>query len=378
RLHLLLEIVERRRTDGERRAQLVRQLAGERLQILRVLAQPLEQVREAAREIPELIAGIASRQRDVDLAFRAERVLRGAREPPHAHRQERRIAEQAERDDDGGEQRERHQPQQRPIRQRKDRVAALLEQNRTDDLFAEARIPYRLAPRSVGPSEQAPLCERRLGLAVSSNDDRRRGDDRRALLGPAAIPRGGRASVERGAQPRIGESAERPLEPFVRRVVAAQQHAEQRTGEAVRRLGEGLDLVDRAGIGEDPAVRVDDPESPVGLAECLQDLVEIGLPTNERTGRAMLGIPRRIDRRDTRCAVDAIDVDEADAERLARDAERYAYLERESVGRLLPETLYAILVILGRREPRRARASRPKRPRRARAEHERLDDARVA
>src|SRR5690606_18591204 len=109
-----------------------------------------------------------------------------------------------------------------------------------------------------------------------------------------------------------------------------------------------------------------------------QDLVEIGLPTNERTGRAMLGIPRRIDRRDTRCAVDAIDVDEADAERLARDAERYAYLERESVGRLLPETLYAILVILGRREPRRARASRPKRPRRARAEHERLDDARVA
>src|SRR5690606_22614576 len=53
RIDLLLEVLERRRYDGERRPELVRKLARERLQILRVLAKPLEQIREAARQSTE-------------------------------------------------------------------------------------------------------------------------------------------------------------------------------------------------------------------------------------------------------------------------------------------------------------------------------------
>src|SRR5690606_287666 len=126
RVDLVLEIVERRRDDRERRAQLVRQLPGECLQVLRVLAQALEQIREAARQVAELVAGPSSRQRDVDLALRPERVLRRARKSTYAHRQQRRVPEQPDRDDDGREQRERHQPEQRTVRQREDRIAALL------------------------------------------------------------------------------------------------------------------------------------------------------------------------------------------------------------------------------------------------------------
>src|SRR5690606_10690791 len=100
RIDLLLEVLERRRYDGERRPELVRKLARERLQILRVLAKPLEQIREAARQITELVPRPAPRQRDVDLALRAERVLGGEREPPDPHGQQRRVAEEAERDDE--------------------------------------------------------------------------------------------------------------------------------------------------------------------------------------------------------------------------------------------------------------------------------------
>src|SRR5690606_504044 len=82
RVDLLLEILERRRHDRERRPELVRELAGERLQILRMLAQPLEQIREAARQVAELVLRVAAGQRDVDLALRPERVLGREGEPP--------------------------------------------------------------------------------------------------------------------------------------------------------------------------------------------------------------------------------------------------------------------------------------------------------
>src|SRR5690606_22701055 len=119
-----------------------------------------------------------------------------------------------------------------------------------------------------------------------------------------------------------------------------------------------------------PAFGVDDAEAAVDAAERAQDAVEIGLLANERPGCAPLGIPRRIDGRDARRAVGRIDVDQADAERGAGEAQRNADLDRKALGRLLPETLDAVLVNVGRREPRRARASRTKRARPAGAEQE--------
>src|SRR5688572_15802257 len=99
RLHFVLEVVERRRDDGERRAELVRQLARERAQVFGVLAQALEQLGEAARERAELVAGARPRHSAADLAARPERRLRGTREPAHAQRKPRGVAEQAEPDD---------------------------------------------------------------------------------------------------------------------------------------------------------------------------------------------------------------------------------------------------------------------------------------
>ena len=73
RLDFGLQVLERRPDDGERRADLVRQLAGQRAQVAGVFVQAAEQRREAARQIAELVGcfGLGQYARHAALAARA-------------------------------------------------------------------------------------------------------------------------------------------------------------------------------------------------------------------------------------------------------------------------------------------------------------------
>ena len=56
------EIVQRRAHDGERRADLVGELAGERSQVAGVFVQPRQERRETARNVAQFIAGAGFRE----------------------------------------------------------------------------------------------------------------------------------------------------------------------------------------------------------------------------------------------------------------------------------------------------------------------------
>ena len=83
---VLREILERGLHDRERRAQLVRELARERLEIFGVLAQALEQRREAAREVADLVARADAGHLRGDAAAGVERALCGVAQPADAQR----------------------------------------------------------------------------------------------------------------------------------------------------------------------------------------------------------------------------------------------------------------------------------------------------
>ena len=201
RLDLVLEVVERRRHDGERRAQLVRELARERAQILRVLAQALEQLGEAARERAELVARGRARHAAADLAARAERA--SAPRP----RAGARAATTTSRSRAGRG------------RRRASRATSASSSARARDSSASgsARSPAR--------------ARRRLRRRPAPDDRHGRRDDRLAL-GPAAIPR--RRALARAALAAASASATRPGGPLrrIRRVLALEQPAEK-----VRRRG---------------------------------------------------------------------------------------------------------------------------------------------
>jgi hypothetical protein len=103
-----------------------------------LLLEPLQQRFEAARKVSDLVAGAAARQRRIDLPFRAKRGIGGTGEAPDAHRQIRRVAQKAQRDEHRREQREAQQINERIVRQRQDRVAALLEHDTADEAVGAA------------------------------------------------------------------------------------------------------------------------------------------------------------------------------------------------------------------------------------------------
>jgi len=195
-----------------------------------VLAQALQQLREAARERAELVAGRGAGHAAPYLAARAERGLGRVREAPHAQRQPRGVTDQARPDDEGGEQRERHEACERAIRERQDGLARLLE--------------HHGAGRA---------CDRHCGC-----------DDRLAVRA-AAIPGCRRSSRERPAQRLVGDTA-RGLLARRRRILALEQPAKQRAAQArclrVRRLRRHASR-----NREDPTVAVEHAQPAVVTAE---------------------------------------------------------------------------------------------------------------
>ena len=259
RFDLVLEIVERRRDDGERRAQLVRELARERAQVLRVLAQALEQLGEAARERSELVA---ARPRP---AFRCG--SRRAARAPSARRP--RAGARATTTTSHS----RASPS--PTTSVASNVSVM---SRTSARFVSVRIGSLACSSTTAPSTPRRACDRH-----------GRRDDRLAL-GTAAVPRRRLASGQRLPQRLVGDAALRPL-GRVRRVLALEQPTEQVAGEARAVVGRRARR-DAARGGEHPAVFVEHSEPSARAAELAEQALELGYLPNEPTRACPSSRPR--------------------------------------------------------------------------------------
>ena len=124
----VLQVVQRRTHDRQRRIELVRELARERAQVVGIRADLAEQAREAARKIAEVVARGEVRQREVQPAVRAQRALRGVAQATNPETQHARVTEQDQRRDQHRDEARRDQAEHRAVREHEQRARCLLEQ----------------------------------------------------------------------------------------------------------------------------------------------------------------------------------------------------------------------------------------------------------
>ncbi len=129
------EVVERRPNDGERRADLVRELARERSQITCVFVQAREQRREASGHIAQLVRRLRFREGRDD-ALARQGVLAGLAQAGQAQRQMRGEDEHCEHEDSARDQRDVEQLGKRVIAQREPVIDSLAHSKRADHALA--------------------------------------------------------------------------------------------------------------------------------------------------------------------------------------------------------------------------------------------------
>ncbi len=164
------QIVERGAHDGERRAQLVRELAAQRAQILGVLVEP-----RSSRSNPRASAPISSargrlRHVEPDAAIAAHGGIGGGAQSADAQADRGREAEREQDRERGGEQREVEQ-----VRQGIDRAARAADR----PPVREPRRRGSRPPTMIGAAADQQRCPGRRGCAAIPPPDARRARRRR-------------------------------------------------------------------------------------------------------------------------------------------------------------------------------------------------------
>ena len=155
------------------------------------------------------------------------------------------------------------------------------------------------------------------------------------------------APEQRVAQRLVGDAARGPLRR-IRRILALEQPA-QKAAEQTRAVVAGRARRDAPRRGEHPAVSVEHAKPPARATELAEQVLQLGSLTDESprgTGRL---VPSRREL-DGVIGAAAVDVDDADAERVADQVQRHAHFERVAARGLGPRADDAPVVHLARLE----------------------------